>query len=70
MHPGIPFEELGERMYEMAKGAISFGGFDMIWDFTEGLTKEQWVRRKEIQDGTALLITKEGRIIMPAQNIY
>lgn len=57
-----------ERMYELAKGEISVGNINMLWDFTDGLTKEQWINRFIFRND-GYFITKDGKILMPKLGI-
>lgn len=67
MYPGTIDEGW---LYDSAKGNVSVDGVTLSWDFTDGLTKEQWLRRRELQEGRVMIVTKSGRILMPFQGIY
>lgn len=62
---GTPDINMEEEMWKMAKGVIKVGNFNMMWDFTQGKTKEQFIREKQLENKTAMWVTKSGRIVIP-----
>ena len=58
-----------EETYELAKGSVSLGGINMTWDFTDGLSKEEWMKRERIRSGIEPIIKDDGRILMPKLGI-
>ncbi len=59
----------GGVTYESLRGTISVFGLNLTYDFTDGLTKEQWEelqRRKE----TGVWVKKGGRVLIPSLNIF
>lgn len=69
---GGPTLNTEDFMWDMAKGHISLGGLNMMWDFTEGLSKEAWLHKRKVenQDRYSMFILKNGRVIMPLLEIY
>jgi len=53
-----------EDQYDDLKGSVSIPPYFLTWDFTDGLTKEQWVERKS---GVYL---RKGRLLMPYCGIF
>lgn len=64
--------DIDEKCYEMAKGHFKVGDLNMMWDFTGGLSQEQWVKSRKVQllDKCSMFVLKNGRIIMPLLDIY
>ena len=70
MYSGIT-EDLKEKEYDLLKGGTDFGdGMMAFWDFTGGLTKEQWVFQKRLKIYGELFLTKNGRVLCPSMGIY
>jgi hypothetical protein len=46
------------------------GGFNLMWDFTEGLSKEQFIQKRKIETRTDMIVLPNGRILMPSLGIY
>jgi hypothetical protein len=65
---GFTLSNSDEKMYELAKGDIQVGIFNLSWDFTQGLTKEQWIKRREYEL-TKTIWLPSGRVIMPELGI-
>lgn len=66
---GIDYNEL----WKQAKGSIKIGDLTMAWDYTGGLSKSEFIKRKQAvhdYDTCGIIITKSGRILMPKLNIY
>ncbi len=61
-----------DKVWEMAKGTISLFGLNATWDFTNGLSKKQYIRKweRETLGKHAMYLQKNGRIIIPGLNIY
>ena len=66
MSPGL--NPTNEILYEMVKGNIFFNGIHINWDFTNGLTKEQFVRKIELEE-LEMVVCKNGRILIPSMGI-
>lgn len=60
------------KIWAMAKGSLKVNGLNVAWDFTDGLTKEQFMRRyeREVEGKHEMIVLKSGRIIIPTMNIY
>ncbi len=59
-----------EKDYEdMIKGSISLGNLQFMWDFTNMLSKQQYIN-KEKWGGHPMYKTDTGRIIIPSMNIF
>lgn len=56
------------ELWELSKGTLNFGGFNLTWDFTGGLSKEQWARKREAER-TGVYQMQNGRVLMPALGI-
>lgn len=64
-------------MWEFAKSqTLQMGAINIAWDFTDGLTKQQWIEREERRlYGAApkhkmAIDRKTGKIVMPYLGIY
>ena len=69
----IPTFNEAETMWEFAKPeTIQMGNITLTTNFTDGLTKEEWIKRynkrKQIKYNS-FAIDKNGRIIMPRLGI-
>lgn len=64
--------DIDKELYKLAKGSVSIGDINMMWDFTEGLSEEEWTRKRKIehQDKSSVFVLKSGRVIMPELGIY
>lgn len=58
-------------MWELAKPqTYSLGnGLFITSDFSDGLTKEEYIARERIKDGVDPIVEKDGRILMPKLGI-
>lgn len=69
--PTIDTDKIWEMSKGTIKGTINCFGFNMSWDFTEGLSKKQYIRKWERQNLNkhAMYTQTNGRIIIPTLNI-
>ena len=60
-----------EELYKEAKGYMRLGNLNVMWDLTDGLTKEQWIKRQtKIFEPDKHYVKKDGRIMIPIMNIF
>lgn len=62
--------DIDTSLYDLAKGDIDFGGIRMCWDFTDGLSREQWLEKRREKELGFMYKLKNGRLIIPSMNIY
>jgi hypothetical protein len=55
-------------MYDLVKGDVSFGDLHLTYDFTHGLSREQYIKAEEAKM-TGVYHLPDGRLIMPALRI-
>lgn len=57
-------------LYDMAKGTMDFGNIKITYDFTGGLSKEQWLYERKRETFGAIFEQKNGRLTIPSMGIY
>ena len=62
---GTPEIDIDEIMWEFKQGFMDFGRFKVMWDFTGGMTKEEYKKQQIRERGEEVVILKDGRVLMP-----
>ena len=58
-----------EDTWKLLKGNLNMGGINFSWDFTNGLSKEEYIKREQLKRQN-IFISKNGRLIIPKLGIY